>query len=310
MLSAPLMVLASVTAVFSGIAQLVTGPLALPPAGAAQLAVPISLLIVFSISTFLLLLGDSIRLSRQFVRGESGHVDTLALARAVGRPSFASIPIVLIAGYGIGASTNLAEVYRLSVSEWKDPLIWAYEEPVFSLLLASPINAPGFWDVVYNGLWVVLFIGLAALARSNRLSELVSALCAVVMAFHLTRYFAIWFPTAGPVFHRPELFDLVGTGSAKLAAYLREYMAGHVPQTGMLPGTQALPSLHVGLAWCAVLVMANHWQWTLWLTLPWFVLNWLATMFLGWHYFVDGVGGIILMSFTMWCSRRLVKAFK
>ncbi|TXL66074.1 phosphatase PAP2 family protein [Zeimonas arvi] len=306
MMQAPLVSLLAVTGLLSLAARLTAGPLALPAFGLSVIAVQLGLLMFFGIALSLQLATDSIRLAPRFVRADDGHVDIRSLVRSLDKPCGKSILIVLIAGYGIAATANLAEVYRVSSSRWHDHLLWNLEEPIFTALLASSFNSPRFWDAVYQALWLVLFMGLGGLARTGRLRQMVEALCAVVIAFHLTRYIAIAFPTAGPVFHRPELFDLAGTGSAAFVELLRDYMAGRVSQNSLLPGTQALPSLHVGLAWCAVLVMAREWKWTLWLTLPWFVLNWLATMFLGWHYFVDGIGGIFVMSTALWTSRRLI----
>lgn len=217
--------------------------------------------------------------------------------------------MILVAAYGVASSANLAEVYRVSAHEWHDPLLWRIEGGLISALLDSWFNRPRAWDTVYQVLWLGLAFGLGALARAGHLRLMAEALCAVVIAFHVTRYIAIAFPTAGPVFHQPELFDLTGTASGPMVQLLRDYMAGIVPQTSVLPGSQAFPSLHVGLAWCAVVIVWREWRWSLWLTLPWFALNWLATVFLGWHYFVDGVGGMAVMAASLWLSRVLMRAF-
>src|SRR5690606_27982935 len=76
-------------------------------------------------------------------------------------------------------------------------------------------------------------------------------------------------------------------------------------QNGLLPGTQGMPSLHVGLAWIAMVTLAREWRWTLWPTVPWFCLNWASTVFLGWHYALDGVGGIAVMAASMAVVDRL-----
>lgn len=308
MKKSPLGVLLVVTCLASLVAYLVAGPLALNPIGISPLSAQLGLIAFFSIALVLLLVVDSIRRAPDFIASESGQLDLKALWRALERPRLESFALILIAAYGVAASANLAEVYRVSVREWHDPLLWRIEGGLFSALVDSWFFLPRLWDAVYNILWVVLCLGLGALARAGHLRQMAEALCAVVIAFHLTRYIAIAFPTAGPVFHRPELFDLTGTASGQMVQLLRDYMAGETPQTSLLPGSQAFPSLHVGLAWCAVVVMRREWGWTLCLTLPWFALNWLATVFLGWHYFVDGLGGIAVMAFSMWLSGVLMRS--
>jgi len=305
----PLVVLLVVTCALSLIAQVVAGPLALNPIGISPLSAQIGLLFIFAIALALLLLVDSIRRAPDFIAAESGQLDLKALWRALARPRLESFALIVVAAYGISSSANLAEVYRVHAREWHDPILWGAEGSLISALLDSWSNRPRVWDAVYQMLWVVVFLGLGALARAGHLRLMAEALCAVVLAFHLTRYIAIAFPSAGPVFYRPELFDLTGTASGPMVQMLRDYMAGSLPQTSLLPGSQAFPSLHVGLAWCALVVMYREWRWTLWLTLPWFVLNWLATVFLGWHYIVDGLGGVAVMAFSLWISGVLMRAF-
>jgi membrane-associated phospholipid phosphatase len=46
---------------------------------------------------------------------------------------------------------------------------------------------------------------------------------------------------------------------------------------------------------------------TLWLTVPWFVLNWASTVFLGWHYAIDGLGGVAIALIALgvaWIQQR------
>ncbi|MCK2087416.1 phosphatase PAP2 family protein [Thauera aromatica] len=296
-----------VSSVLAVIAHTVAGSHAINPIGTNQISVQLGLLFFFAASTSLLILVDSIRLAPRFAAGEDGKLDFRALVRALSRPGSEAMLVVLIAAYGIGATANLVEFYRIDSSVWYDYWLWENERFLFAFLLDQAVNIPIFWDTIYQILWLVLFLGLAGLARSGHLELVAEALCAVVIAFHLTRYVAIYFPTAGPVFYKPELFDLSGTGSASLIELLKDYMVGRIAQNGFLPGTQAFPSLHVALAWCAVVVMARKWRWTLWMTLPWFLLNWLATIFLGWHYAIDGVGGVAVMSVALLMSHGLMR---
>ncbi|MBD5803303.1 PAP2 superfamily protein [Azoarcus sp. Aa7] len=304
---APYIVLVTVTCVLSVIASAVAGAHAVHPIGTNQISVVIGFLFFFVVALTFAMLGDAVRLARRFNRENGAQIGLRALSLAAGKPGIGSFLLVIIAAYGVGASANLAEVYRVESVVWNDEWLWEIEQDLFHALLALPVNVPKFWDAIYQTLWVVVFLGLAGLACAKKTHAMAAALCGVVIAFHLTRYVAIAIPSAGPVFFQPDLFELSGTGSATLVPLLREYMAGHVAQNGFLPGTQAFPSLHVGLAWCAVVVMAGAWRWTLWFSLPWFVLNWLATLFLGWHYAVDGIGGIAVMSLALVIAHALMR---
>jgi membrane-associated phospholipid phosphatase len=117
---------------------------------------------------------------------------------------------------------------------------------------------------------------------------------ALVWSFVLTRVTAIYFPTQGPVFFMPDMFSLSGTISAETQNALARYMAGEIRQNGLLPGTMAMPSLHVAMPFLVTVLLARELPRTLWLTVPWFVLNWASTVFLGWHYAVDGLGGVLI----------------
>lgn len=303
----PYFVLVTVTVVASGIAHAVAGEHAVHPIGTNQISVAIGFMLFFVIALTFVMLTQSVLITRRFRCKTGEPMKIRALFLAVGKPGAGSFVIVTIAAYGVAASVNLVEVYRLESVVWNDEWLWAVEGPLFDFLLALPVNSPRFWDTIYQILWIVVFLGVAGLACANKTQLLAETLCGVVIAFHLTRYLAISFPSAGPVFFQTDLFDVSGTGSAVLVPLLREYMAGHVPQNGFLPGTQAFPSLHVGLAWCALVVIGREWRWTLWVMLPWFTLNWLATIFLGWHYFVDGVGGVVVMSAALATSRFLMR---
>jgi len=297
--------LIGVTLALTLISRLVAGHAAGPLFGLDQLSAAIGFLLIYGLAFLCLMLGQLLLRAPALVRERDGHLDIGHLWANLHKPGAIGILVLLVAGYGISASGNLVEVYRQGWEASGDAILWSIESPLFVLLLGSPLDLPGFWDTIYQSMWLGVLAALVSTSIGDRMPRFVVSMTAIVVAFHLTRYAGIAFPNAGPVFYRPDLFDVGGTASALQAEVLASYMRGEIPQLGLLPGTQGMPSLHVGLAWLAMWTLAREWRWTLWLTIPWFLLNWASTIFLGWHYALDGVGGIAVMAASMTSMARL-----
>ena len=144
------------------------------------------------------------------------------------------------------------------------------------------------------------------LYRRQRLYDLATVTIATVLCYFLTRWLAIQYPTAGPAFFQPELFDLSDTVSGSVQRWLSQYMQGKVPQNGFIPGTMGMPSLHIGITVMAAWFLARNVGWTLWISIPWICLTWLSTVMLGWHYVLDGIGGIIVALIAVISTRGII----
>ncbi len=116
-------------------------------------------------------------------------------------------------------------------------------------------------------------------------------------------------PSVGPVYARPELFaDLPDLATTRIAD---SWMADRVEMLADPFGTPALQtvaafaSLHVSVMVTAVLISRMgrlrpvSVQWALWFFL---VLNVLATVYLGWHYVVDVLGGVAIGVAAVWIA--------
>ena len=50
--------------------------------------------------------------------------------------------------------------------------------------------------------------------------------------------------------------------------------------------------------------------WVLWVSMPWICLIWLSTIMLGWHYALDGVGGIVVVLVAVLVARGILTVMR
>ncbi|MGH3502309.1 MAG: phosphatase PAP2 family protein [Nocardioidaceae bacterium] len=118
-------------------------------------------------------------------------------------------------------------------------------------------------------------------------------------------YFVV--PTWGPIYARPEMFTgLPYTLVTKLQDVMwhdhQEVVLHGAGSTHALQSIAAFPSLHVGImVTIAVVVhLLNLPRWVRWTSWIFLALTVLATVYLGWHYLTDGVGGAVLGVAGVW----------
>jgi hypothetical protein len=250
--------------------------------------------LLFVLVSFLLDIFNSFYEIKNFKNPESGHINVAGLWRKVFTNPLNGVILIVIMTFGLTSAQNLSEFYRIHVTSWHDAAIWALEAPLFYFLKGSLIDIPIFWDRVYFAYWVYVMLVYCALYRMGKLHDLAVISIATVFCYFLTRWAALQYPTAGPVFYQPSLFDLSGTISGVSQKWLVLYMQGGLSQNGFIPGTMGMPSLHIGITVMAAWFLAIHVRWTLWVSLAWICLTWLSTIMLGWHYALDGIGGILI----------------
>lgn len=127
---------------------------------------------------------------------------------------------------------------------------------------------------------------------------------AVDWALGVATYFAV--PSVGPIYARPHLFDsLPVTDVSRLQnvmwadrlEVLRDPFATNAVQT-----IAAFASLHVAITVTACVIAEllglHRWvRWGLWVFLA---LTVVSTVYLGWHYVVDALGGVVLGAAAAW----------
>jgi hypothetical protein len=119
-------------------------------------------------------------------------------------------------------------------------------------------------------------------------------------------YFLV--PSWGPVYSRPDMFSgLTHTDVTSLQATMwaeRQDVLANPFATHAVQTIAAFASLHVGITVtiCVIahLLGLNRWlRYSLWLFL---FLTILATVYLGWHYFADTIGGALLGLAGVWIA--------
>lgn len=285
-------------------AHLLAGPHAMPFFDRQRGLMLLALAGVFLLCLLLVALLQSLWRVRRHVDPATRQADLAALWRGIGLEPLPGMLVVALTAYGVTASGNLAEVYRLSALIWYDDVLWRIEAPLFSAFLGSVLDRPALWDGVYFQMWTFVLLATAVVHARGGVRPCARLGAAIVLAFFLTRGVNLALPTAGPVFFQPALFHLEGTSSRDFQELLLRYMAGDVPQVGVYPATMAMPSLHIALTGLAAAFLAVQWRWSLLLSLPWLVLVWMSTVMLGWHYALDGVGGLAIA----WLAAQLASA--
>ncbi|MBS3649664.1 phosphatase PAP2 family protein [Pseudaminobacter sp. 19-2017] len=173
---------------------------------------------------------------------------------------------------------------------WLGYLEWAAARPSFIKVLSMVY-------VSLTSLSVLVFLGLYAAGRGNRAQEFILIFFATALA---TIIIGAGFPAKAAIsFHSPqqELLSALPTGSGVYHLVYLEGLrndTGHV-LTGPLPGLVTFPSLHTA----AALVMAYACRGMI-IAFPlaalYALLMFAATPLLGGHYFVDLIGGTVLVA--------------
>ncbi|MEO5708587.1 MAG: phosphatase PAP2 family protein [Nocardioidaceae bacterium] len=191
-----------------------------------------------------------------------------------------------------------------------DRILWLGHDPATVLHHVFGLGwAAGFFSFVYVA-WIVfvpfsLVVALVWSRDRTRGSWYVTAV-AVDWALGVATYFAV--PTLGPVYAQPQQFaalpyTYVSTLQDNMIqdryTVLFDPFATHAVQT-----IAAFASLHVGVM-VTVCLMAGLLGMKRWIRIAMWVflaLTVLATVYLGWHYFVDTLGGAVLGAAGVWIA--------
>jgi hypothetical protein len=171
--------------------------------------------------------------------------------------------------------------------------------------------AAHFLSFIYVA-WIVMVPASLVVAlvwsRDARAGSWYVTAIAVDWVLGVATYFAL--PSLGPIYSRPEWFsDLDRTPVTALAEGMmadRHEVLTNPFTTDAVQTIAAFASLHVGIS-VTMAVMAELLRLDravrvfLWVFLA---LTVVATVYLGWHYFLDAVGGVVLGVAGVWIAAR------
>jgi membrane-associated phospholipid phosphatase len=210
-----------------------------------------------------------------------------------------------IFGLALVAYLNLKPAIPIMNPDLNDAILWNQDQWIsgFGAVYHAIFEFNRPWltrmlDDIYFQVFNLVGLTLAVLYQTPPLFWRFSA--ALPLSFVLSLPVSIMVPSLGPAFFRPELFSFTkGTASARvMAALWDQYQAFkvdpvHTPvQVGN--GIVAMPSLHITMVFLSVVFLQKavpRLKGVLW---GFLVLFFVSTVYLGWHYILDGLAGILL----------------
>ncbi len=193
-----------------------------------------------------------------------------------------------------------------------DRVLWFDHDPAVVLHdLLGTGAAAHFLSFVYVA-WIVFVPASLAVAlvwsRDTRAGSWYVTAIAVDWVLGALTYFMV--PTLGPVYARPSMFQGLAetdvTGLQRTMMEERHAVLVNPFTTDAVQTIAAFASLHVGMC-VTMCVMAELLRLNrflrafLWVFLA---LTVVATIYLGWHYFVDAIGGAVLGVAGVWIAAR------
>ncbi|MDQ6522146.1 phosphatase PAP2 family protein [Nocardioides sp. LHD-245] len=169
--------------------------------------------------------------------------------------------------------------------------------------------AAHFFSAVYI-VWIALVPVSIAIAlvwtRHTRAGEWYVTAVAVDWALGAVLY--VLLPTVGPIYSDPRTFAaLPDTYVSRLASSMwddRVAVLADPVGAGTLQTIAAFASLHVGIMMtiCLIVQLVKLARWVRISAWTFFGLTVLATVYLGWHFFVDVIAGAALGAFAVWIA--------
>jgi hypothetical protein len=197
---------------------------------------------------------------------------------------------------------SIFEVFDKFLFGGNIPSLWLIQKIDGWFLIAT--------ETCYHSLFPFLAVSAGITVFYSGLRGGIRLSCMLFLGLYACLFFAFCFPSYGPIFTHPDAFT-------KLSNLPTGVLAKHLMVTVTLypdfpsnffivSGIAAMPSYHVFSCACAAL----HWKYLpkpLFVTaIILFILSWFSTVALGWHYFIDGIGALLLVPPIRWITLKLM----
>ena len=225
------------------------------------------------------------------------------------------LPMVLVTIYFLICTSNISYIsLRLleASPRWQDPVLWEIEG-AWLIGIVQIAGHVGFWETIYNSGWNAEMLALFAVIVATRCPvRLAAFLVSFLLLFYLGRLAGLATPVMGPAFFAPEHFPhLEGSVTSwmmqKVAATMEAGSAAIQTGAMRLGGVAAMPSLHVGMVAVAGWWLTRSVPWTWPLVVVWVLAVWASTVLLGWHYALDGLGGLVTAALCIALSHPILR---
>lgn len=201
-----------------------------------------------------------------------------------------------------------------SVTAWRDSFFWALEGGLFHWVTGHAFLVLA-WETLYHSAWTIELGAVFLLFVIGRKPGLLTQFfVSFIVIFYLGRLIGLVTPVMGPAFYRPELFPyLSGTPSGLAMEYIARLIAMDPSDVtlnaALLGGVSAMPSLHIAMVGLTAYWLGVGNRKTMFFTVPWVLTVWASTVMLGWHYALDGAGGLLLTAGAIALTSWMVRAW-
>jgi membrane-associated phospholipid phosphatase len=267
----------------------------------------------------LILLGLVTEALWRFIPLEFAPPITVKSVRKIGFFTCGMWPLIMILATSIAifdtSNITLISLNLLgTLTKWNDPFFWQLESSIIEWVVSMPIDVVS-WDRLYHSVWVIEYTVVFFLILISREPKLVLHYCiSMIFLFYVGRYLGLLNPVMGPAIFKPEFFGYLSgsyteTAMQLVGSVMKMDLEEAKSASGiLLGGVSAMPSLHVGMVSITAYWLGVAKRWMLFFSIPWVLMVWTSTVVLGWHYILDGAGGVGLAAVCVWATYRLLGA--